>query len=62
LTKGDPRVDIDANPVACTTPRRRATVVGRWRRRGRFAGAKHLNRGEGKDAGQAHWLGGHEDK
>jgi predicted enzyme related to lactoylglutathione lyase len=44
LTKGDPPVDIDAKPVACTTPRRRATADGRWRQRARFAGAKHLNR------------------
>jgi hypothetical protein len=50
LTKGDPRVDIDAKPVACTTPRRQATAVGRWRR-GKIAGAKHLSRGEGKHAG-----------
>jgi predicted enzyme related to lactoylglutathione lyase len=62
LTKGDPWVDNDAKPVACTTPRRQATAVGRWRRRGRIAGAKYLSRGEGKYAGQAHRLGGHEDK
>jgi predicted enzyme related to lactoylglutathione lyase len=30
LTKDDPRVDNDAEPIACTTPSRRATAVGRW--------------------------------
>jgi predicted enzyme related to lactoylglutathione lyase len=44
ITAADPRVDIDAKPVACTTTRRQATPVARWRRRGRIGGAKHLSR------------------
>jgi predicted enzyme related to lactoylglutathione lyase len=32
------------------------------RRYGGIASAKRLSRGAGKDAGQAHWLGGHQDK
>jgi predicted enzyme related to lactoylglutathione lyase len=45
LTKGDPRVDNDAKPVAGTTPRRRATTVGIWRRRGKIA-ARSTGAGE----------------
>ena len=55
------RVSPPPRALGLLPTRRRATAVGRWRRRGRIAGAKHRV-GESKHAGQAHWLGGHQDK